>query len=141
MISALLFWCLLAVDTAKPIKPRIEVKASPRIGFSPLTVAIRARVVNPGPIFWCPEVTWEVRPVEAIAWDRIAAWSEDCDPYEMASEDEKNEDWRAPIRWIKFGSGEYEIRVSIDAGGQRLSGRTTVIVKGPTLQKVVSTWK
>lgn len=63
---------------AKPKKPSLEVRAVPRMGFSPLTVLFIAELKGGDDVeqYYCPEVEWE--------WSDggKSVQESDCPPYE-----------------------------------------------------------
>lgn len=61
---------------AKPARPKLDLKVTPRFAFSPVTVSVTASLMGGGNAeeFNCPELEWE--------WDdgSKSAHEADCDP-------------------------------------------------------------
>jgi hypothetical protein len=69
---------LLGAEAAKPKKPALEVRFTPRFGFSPLNVLFIAELKGGADVeeFYCPEIEWD--------WDDggKSVKESDCPPYE-----------------------------------------------------------
>jgi hypothetical protein len=66
-----------AADAPKPKKPKLEVRATPRMAFSPVNVFFTAELTGGDDVeeYYCPEVEWE--------WDdgSKSVQESDCPPY------------------------------------------------------------
>jgi len=71
----------LLADGAKPRKPRLDLRASPRMGFSPVHVLLTAELTGGDDVeeFHCPEVEWD--------WDDggKSVQESDCTPFEAGT--------------------------------------------------------
>jgi hypothetical protein len=80
LVAAILAAPLLA-DGAKPRKPRLELRASPRMGFSPVHVLLTAELLGGDDVeeFHCPEIEWD--------WDDggKSMHEADCTPFEAGT--------------------------------------------------------
>lgn len=69
---------LAAGEAAKPKKPGLDLRTTPRFGFSPLNVLFTAELKGGGDAedFYCPEMEWE--------WDDggKSIKESDCPPFE-----------------------------------------------------------
>jgi hypothetical protein len=69
---------LLGGEAAKPKKPALELRPTPRFGFSPLNVLFVAELKGGEDVeeFYCPELEWD--------WDDggKSVKESDCPPYE-----------------------------------------------------------
>ena len=65
-------------DAAKTRKPRLEVRAAPRMGFSPVNVLLTAELTGGDDVeeYHCPEIEWD--------WDDggKSVHEADCTPFE-----------------------------------------------------------
>ena len=72
---------LLADGQAKPRKPHLELRATPRMGFSPLHVLVTAELTGGDDVeeMHCPEVEWD--------WDDggKSVHEADCPPFEAGT--------------------------------------------------------
>ncbi len=66
---------------AKPKRPKLDLKATPRMAFSPVTVFLTAQFVGGDDVeqFYCPEIEWE--------WGDggKSVHEADCPPYEAGA--------------------------------------------------------
>jgi hypothetical protein len=74
-----------AADAAKPKKPKLELRATPRMAFSPVTVFFTAELTGGDEVeeYYCPEIEWE--------WDDggKSTHESDCAPYEPGTKIER----------------------------------------------------
>jgi len=65
-------------DTARVKKPRLELRATPRMAFSPVRILLTAELMGGGDVeeYHCPEIEWE--------WDDggKSVQESDCKPFE-----------------------------------------------------------
>ena len=100
-------------------RPRLDLRASPRMAFHPVNVLVVAELVGGDQIedFYCPAIEWE--------WgDGGRSASEgDCPPFEpgmeMARRHSASHAYRQP--------GEYNVRVTLRRVGRSLAAATTVV--------------
>jgi hypothetical protein len=103
-------------------KPRLELRASPRMTFAPIDVRVMAELVGGDDIedFYCPAIEWE--------WGDGArsAHEGDCPPFEpgmtMARRHTASHAYRQP--------GEYSVRVTLRRVGRSLAAATTTVTIG-----------
>lgn len=102
------------VSTEKPKKPTVDLRCTPKIGFStpgnPVLVTAMFRIKNPGEYLWCPEIQWFVNG------QLVSGHEEDCNPYEEETGD--REFWREPSRLFGFYDGEYTIEAKVLKSGR-----------------------
>lgn len=107
----------LALMADEP-KPRIEFRALPQFGFSPLKVHALVIIENGGQELYCPEVEWN--------WGDSSRSFEtsDCAPYE------KSEETEGPVSFGRdhvYGPGEYVLTVTLSRGAKQLRSMTQKI--------------
>jgi hypothetical protein len=72
----------MAADSTKPQKPRLDVRATPRVAFSPAYVLLTAELVGGDEVedFYCPALEWD--------WGDggKSVRESDCPPFEPGSE-------------------------------------------------------
>jgi hypothetical protein len=105
-------------------RPRLELRASPRVATSPARVVVLAELKG-GPEaedLYCPAVQWE--------WGdgSRSARESDCDPFEAGTVLDR----RFSSRHAYREPGEYDVRVTLSRGGRDLaSASILVLVVGP----------
>ena len=105
-------------------KPRLDLRASPRIALMPIDVLVVAELVGGDEIedFYCPAVEWD--------WGDggRSAHEADCPPFEpgmaMARYHSAHHAYRQP--------GEYSVRVTLRRVGRSRAGASTVVTIGVT---------
>lgn len=112
--AAVIAFALLADEP----KPRVEFRALPQFGFSPLKVHALVIIENGGEHLYCPEVEWN--------WGDGSRSFEnsDCAPYE------KSDDTEGPISFGRdhvYGAGEYTLTVTLSRGAKQLRSMTQKI--------------
>lgn len=106
----------------KPAKPRLNLRATPRITFSPAVVLATAELSDGqgGEEFYCPEVLWD--------WDDGArsAHTSDCPAWEAGAEVQRHYTAQHAYRQ----SGVYTVKVTLLRAGRPISvAHTTVNVR------------
>lgn len=105
-------------------KPKVQVRATPQAGFSPLRVVLSAELKggdNDHPDYYCPTVEW--------VWgdDTRAESSEDCEPYEAGKSEIKR---RYTVTRVFNTFGEYKVEFRVRQKDKVVaSGSTTVRVQ------------
>jgi hypothetical protein len=107
---------------AKGGKPRLNLRATPRVAFSPTLVLATAELnAEPaGEEFYCPEVEWD--------WDDGArsAHTSDCPAWEQGAEVQR----RYTAQHAYRQAGVYKVRIALSRGGRVISvAHTTVNVR------------
>jgi len=100
-------------------RPRLDLRASPRMAFIPVSVFAIAELVGGDEVedFYCPTVEWD--------WGDGArsAHESDCPPFEpgmaMARRHSASHAYRQP--------GEYSVRVTLRRVGRSLAVATTLV--------------
>jgi hypothetical protein len=104
---------------AKPKKPKLEMRALPRIGVAPVEVLAIAKLVEGDDIeeFYCPELEWE--------WDDDATSIQeiDCPPFEPGMKIER----RFSTRHLYNRRGYYTIRLRLKNGGRTIASASAEI--------------
>jgi hypothetical protein len=103
-------------------RPRLDLRASPRMSLMAANVLVVAELVGGDEIedFYCPAVEWE--------WGDggRSAQESDCPPFErgtaMARRHSANHAYRQP--------GEYSVRVTLRRAGRSLAAATTTVTIG-----------
>jgi hypothetical protein len=105
-------------------KPRLDLRANPRLAVMPVDVLVVAELVGGDEIedFYCPAVEWD--------WGDggRSAHEADCPPFEpgmsMARRHSASHAYRQP--------GEYSVRVTLRRVGRALAVASTVVTIGVT---------
>ena len=113
---------LAGADAAKPKKPKLEVRATPRMAFSPVVVLFTAELTGGDDVeeFYCPEIEWE--------WDdgSKSTQESDCAPYEAGTAIERR--FTAEHQYERAGS--YSAKVTFRRTGRSfLAGTARVTVR------------
>lgn len=105
-----------AVEGGKGKKPRLEVRASPRMAFSPVSVLVTAELVGGDDLesFHCPEIEWE--------WDDggKSVHEADCEPLAEGGTIQRRFTSTHEYRH----AGEYQVKVTMRRAQQRLAQAT-----------------
>ena len=118
-------WMPLVAGEARRVKkPRLDLRASPRMALTPIDVLLVAELVGGDDVedFYCPAVEWE--------WGDggRSAHEADCPPFEpgmaMARRHSASHAYRQP--------GEYSVRVTLRRVGRPLAVASTVVTIGVT---------
>jgi hypothetical protein len=103
----------LAQDDPKPRKPRLDLRATPRVAFSPVRVHMTAVLVGgePTPEYHCPVLEWD--------WDdgNRSVRESDCEPLEEGAEFERR--FSADHAFPRAGT--YDVQVKIRDGERTLA--------------------
>jgi hypothetical protein len=101
---------------SKPKKPKLEVRALPRVGIAPVEVLAIADLVEGDDLeeFYCPELEWE--------WDDEAKSQQeiDCPPFEPGMKIERH----FTARHLYLRGGGFRIRVRLKRGGRTIASAT-----------------
>jgi hypothetical protein len=123
----------LLADGDKPRKPRLELRASPRMGFSPLHVLLTAELTGGDDVeeLHCPEVEWE--------WDDggKSVHEADCTPFEPGTTHIQR---RFTAEHDYRRAGAYRVKATMRRAGRTLaSANVTVTVRAgladPTMER------
>ena len=114
----------LVLAEAKLKKPKLDLKATPRMAFSPVTVYLTAEFIGGDDVeqFYCPEIEWE--------WGDggKSVHEADCPPYEAGSKIERRftaehefrragvYNVKATFRRAKNAFAANSVRVTVRAG-------------------------
>jgi len=121
-LTILLLAAPAGAGAPKDGKPRLNLRATPRVTFSPAQVLATAEL-SAGPAgeeFYCPEVEWD--------WDDGArsAHGQDCPAWEQGAEVQR----RYTAHHAYRQAGVYNVRVSLSRAGRVISvAHTTVNVR------------
>jgi len=123
VILALAFVGARAVEAADGRKPRLNLRASPRIALTPVSVLTFAELVggDESEEFHCPRLEWD--------WgDGTRSEREsDCEPYDGTSPLER----RYSARHVYRSPGQYDIRLTLRRASRVVAvGTTAVAVHG-----------
>ena len=115
----------LTADKARGKKPRLDLRASPRMAFSPVNVLLTAELAGGDAIedFHCPEVEWD--------WDDggRSVHQADCSPLESGAEIERR--FTAHHAYTKAGT--YNVKMTMRRADRALAVATTLITVRPGL--------
>jgi hypothetical protein len=122
-LVSLLLVALAAAATAgegrNAKKPRLDLRASPRLALTPVDVIAVAELVGGDEIedFYCPAVEWD--------WGDGArsAHEGDCPPFEPGMAMDRRHSARHAYR----RPGEYSVRVTLRRVGRALAAATTLV--------------
>jgi PKD repeat protein len=117
---------VLAQETAKPKKPKLDLRATPRMAFSPVTVFLTAELTggDDHEDFYCPELEWD--------WDDggKSVHEADCPAYEAGvSKIERR--FTAEHDYRK--AGNYNVKVTMRHANKTLAQSTVKITVRPGL--------
>ena len=121
---------LLALVVATPVvagprpnKPRVDVRATPRIAFSPAGVLVVAQLSGGDELeeFYCPGLEWDWGDGERSSQEA------DCAPFEPGMSLER----RFSARHVYRQAGEFDVRVTLRRADRSLArGTVRVTVHG-----------
>lgn len=110
---------------AGPKKPRLDLRATPRMSFSPTEILVIAELVGGEEVeeFYCPGLEWD--------WDDGArsTHESDCAPFQPGTEFER----RFTARHAYGAPGEYNIRVTMRRASRSLAVASARIIVHPGL--------
>ncbi|HWX25144.1 MAG TPA: hypothetical protein VN083_08895 [Vicinamibacteria bacterium] len=114
---------LLAEGTPKPKKPHLDLRASPRMALSPVTIHLTAEIVGGDDIeeWYCPEIEWN--------WDDggKSVQESDCPPFGPDTKIERR--FSATHDYPR--AGVYNIKISLRHKSQTLAAQTVRITIRP----------
>lgn len=117
---------LAAGEAAKPKKPGLEVRSTPRFGFSPLNVLFVAELKGGGDAeeFYCPEIEWE--------WDDggKSIKESDCPPFEPGVTQIER---RFTQQHDFLRAGMYTVRVTMRHASRIIAKQTANVTVRPGL--------
>jgi hypothetical protein len=103
----------LAAAGARPKKPRLDLRASPRVAFSPVEVLVIAELKGGQDIeeFYCPGLVWD--------WGdgSRSAHEADCSPFEEGAELDRF----FTARHAFLAPGAYSVRLTLLRGGRTVT--------------------
>jgi hypothetical protein len=126
VLAAALAAAAPAAEDPKPKKPKLDVRATPRMAFSPVNVLLTAELTGGDDVeeFYCPEIEWE--------WDDggKSVHEADCPEYQAGvSKIERrftaNHDYRK--------AGAYNVKITMRRANKTLAQTTVKITVRPGL--------
>jgi hypothetical protein len=126
-VAALALAASVAVAAdAKPKKPRLELRATPRMAFSPVNVFLTAELSGGDDVeeLYCPELEWE--------WDDggKSTQESDCPPFEAGvSKIERRYSTDHEYR----RAGVYNVKVTMRRTGRNIASATVRVTVRPGL--------
>jgi hypothetical protein len=125
--AAALAWPVAAAES-KPKKPTLDLRANPRMAFSPVYVSFTAEMVGGEDIedYYCPEIEWD--------WDDGGKSTQegDCEPYQAgktALQRRFTNDHEYRL------SGSYNIKVSFFRAGRKFLSQTVRVTVRPGISE------
>ena len=111
---------------AKPKKPRLELRANPRMAFSPVNVFLTAELTGGDEVedYYCPELEWE--------WDDggKSTQESDCAPWE-AGKTKVERRFTAEHEFRR--AGVYNVKVTMRRAGRSIAASTVRVTVRPGL--------
>jgi hypothetical protein len=125
-VLALLFTpASLHASEEKLKKPKLELRAAPRMSFSPANVLLTAELTGGGDVeeFYCPEIEWD--------WDDggKSTHQDDCAPYDERAQIERR--YTAEHEYRK--AGIYTAKVTLRHSNKQVAVQTVRITVRPGL--------
>jgi hypothetical protein len=115
----------MAAETARPKKPRLDLRASPRMAFSPVNVLLTAELSGGNDVedFHCPEVEWD--------WDDggRSVHQGDCAPLEAGADIER----RFTANHAYRQAGTYNVKMTMRRADRALAVATVTVTVRPGL--------
>ena len=115
-----------AAEEAKPKKPKLDLRATPRMAFSPVTILLTAELTGGDDVedYYCPELEWD--------WDDggKSVHEADCPEYE-AGKSKIERRFTAEHEYPK--SGMYNVKLTMRHGSKVLAQTTIKITVRPGL--------
>jgi PKD repeat protein len=115
-----------AADEPKPKKPKLDLRATPRMAFSPVTVFLTAELTGGDDVeeYYCPELEWD--------WDDggKSVHEADCPEYE-AGKSKIERRFTAEHEYRK--AGNYTVKVTMRHSNRTLAQTTVKITVRPGL--------
>jgi PKD repeat protein len=115
-----------AANEAKPKKPKLDLRATPRMAFSPVNVLLTAELTGGDDVeeYYCPELEWD--------WDDggKSVHEADCPEYEAG----KTKIERRFTEEHEYGkAGTYNVKVTMRRANRTLAQTTVKITVRPGL--------
>lgn len=115
----------LAADQTRPKKPRLDLRASPRMAFSPVNILLTAELQggDDAEDFHCPEVEWD--------WDDggRSVRQEDCAPLETGAPLAR----RFTANHAYRSAGTYNVKVTMRRADRSLAVASATVTVRPGL--------
>lgn len=115
----------LTADKPSPRKPRLQLRASPRMAFSPVNVLLTAELSGGNDVedFYCPEVEWD--------WDDggRSVHQGDCEPLESGAGMER----RFTASHAYRHAGTYTVKITMRRADRAVAVASTVVTVRPGL--------
>ena len=115
----------ISADRPRPKKPRLDLRASPRMAFSPVNILMTAELHGGDDTeeFHCPEVEWD--------WDDggRSVHQEDCAPFKSGAELER----RFTANHAYRQAGTYNVKLTMRRATQALAVASATITVRPGL--------
>ena len=115
----------LGAKDAKPKKPRLDLRVTPRMAFSPVNVFLTAELLGGDDVeeYYCPELEWD--------WDDggKSVHEADCAPYEAGTAIERR--FTAEHEFRK--AGVYTIKVTMRRANRTLAAANVKVTVRPGL--------
>ena len=116
----------LSAAEAKPKKPKLDLRAAPRMAFSPVNVFFTAELAGGDDVeeYYCPELEWE--------WDDggKSTQESDCAPFE-AGKSKIERRYTADHEFRR--AGVYNVKVTMRRTGKSLAAATVRVTVRPGL--------
>lgn len=110
----------LFADGSKLRKPRLDLRASPRMGFSPVHVMMTAELMGGDNVeeFHCPEIEWD--------WDDggKSVHEADCTPFEAGTTQIQR---RFTAEHDYRRAGSYRVKATMRRAGRTLASATATV--------------
>jgi hypothetical protein len=123
-VMAAVFAGAASAGDAKPKKPHLELKAMPRIAFSPVNVFISAELIGGADVeeYHCPEIEWD--------WDDggKSTHESDCAPFE---EGKTTIQRRYSVDHQYRKAGVYSIKATMRRANRTLASATVKVTVRP----------
>ena len=112
-------------DGAKPKKPRLDLRATPRMAFSPVRILVTAELSGGEDVeeYHCPEIEWD--------WDDggKSVHQEDCAPAETGAPLER----RFTANHAYRQAGNYNVKITMRQASRPVAVATAMITVRPGL--------
>jgi hypothetical protein len=126
LTAALAAATAVAAAEAKPKKPRLDLRATPRMAFSPVNVFLTAELMGGDDVeeYYCPELEWE--------WDDggKSTQESDCPPYE-AGKTKMERRYTADHEFRR--AGVYNVKVTLRRSNRNLATASVRVTVRPGL--------
>jgi PKD repeat protein len=114
-----------SADRARPKKPRLDLRATPRMAFSPVNVLLTAELQGgeDSEVFHCPEVEWD--------WDDggKSVHQEDCAPFKTGTALER----RFTANHAYRQAGIYNVKITMRRATQPIAVASATVTVRPGL--------